>query len=195
MNLNKLLITETIRVLESGGVICYPTETVYGLGCNAFDKKPVSKIYKIKGRVKNKPLIILVKDFKMASKIAYLGKYKEILGKYWPGPLTGVFRAKVKFPRGITKNGKVAIRISSHQFVSELFRRVRFPIISTSANTSGSGETRSIKEITASLKHSMHLLDLVIDIGVLPESLPSTVVDFTKDEPSVLRIGAVEFDA
>jgi len=122
MDLNtESLVKKAADILNNSGIIVYPTETVYGLGGNAFDEKVVRKIFKIKGREAGKPLIVLVKDFEMAESLVDLKNYKDLLKKYWPGPLTGVFKATVVFPEGVvSKEGTVAIRISPHPFVQKL---------------------------------------------------------------------------
>lgn len=184
--------TEVIAILRSGGVIVYPTETVYGLGGNALDEKAVKKVFDIKSREKDKPLIVLVRDLAMADQLANLGNYKQLLKGYWPGALTGIFRAKKKFLIGIiSENGKIALRISSHPFVMNLFKLIDFPLISTSANRSGGESCLDVGQVKKSLGERYKLVDFVFDGGKIPSSLPSTLVDFTVTPPKVLRQGNV----
>lgn len=188
------LVKEASGVLRTGGVIIYPTETVYGLGGNAFDENVVRKIFKIKGREEGRPLIVLVKDFKMAGQVADLGNYEQILKKYWPGPLTGVFKATVVFPEGVvSKEGNIAIRISPHQFVQKVFESIDFPLISTSANRSGDKSSLTVAEARASLGSNYDLVDHTIGCGALSTASPSTVVNFTVFPPKVLRQGTFKF--
>mgnify|MGYP001609127478 CR=1 FL=1 len=185
---------EASSVLRTGGIIVYPTETVYGLGGNALDEDVVSKIFEIKGRGAGKPMIVLVKDFKMAGQVADLGNYKPLLKKYWPGALTGIFRTVAKFPSGIiSREGTVAIRISPHPFVKKLFEFVDFPLISTSANKSGDKNSSTIKEVKKSLGTSSRLVDYFVDWSSLDEAVPSTVVSFISNTPKVLRQGSIIF--
>lgn len=184
--------SEAAAVLKRDGVIIYPTETVYGLGGNAYKETVVGKIFEIKGRRESKPLIVLVKDFSMAEELAETESYKEVLGLYWPGALTGIFRAKRKLPFGVlSREKKVALRISSHPFVANLFKSIDFPLISTSANRSGGKDCLNIKQVKNSLAEKYRLVDLVIDNGILAFSSPSTLVDFTVTPPKVLRQGNV----
>jgi len=188
------LAKEASKVLSGGGVIVYPTETVYGLGGNATDELTVRKIFKIKGREEGKPLIILVKDFVMAGQIGDLGLYRGVLEKYWPGALTGIFKSRSKLPAGIvSKEGTVALRISPHPFVQKLFEFIDFPLISTSANRSGDKNSLSVTAVKNSLGENFNLIGYVIDLGELPSSLPSTLVDFTSTQPRILRQGSISF--
>ncbi len=188
------LAKEASSVIQAGGVIVYPTETVYGLGGNALDEKVVSKTFKIKGREAGKPMIVLVKDFKMAESIADLKNYKDPLKKYWPGPFTGVFNATVVFPEGVaSEEGNIAIRISPHPFIQKLFEFIDFPLISTSANKSGDKNSSTINEVKKSLGARSHLVHYFIDWGSLHTTVPSTVVSFVSNTPKVLRRGSIIF--
>lgn len=188
------LATEASSVIQAGGVIVYPTETVYGLGGNALDEDVVSKIFKIKGREAGKPLIVLVKDFKMAESIADLKNYKSLLNKYWPGPFTGVFKAKTVFPEGVvSEEGNIAIRISPHPVIQKLFEFIDFPLISTSANKSGDKNSSTINEVKKSLGDRSHLVDYFVDWGSLDAAVPSTVISFVSAVPKILRQGSIIF--
>ena len=188
------LTKEAARVLKGGGIIVYPTETVYGLGGNALDEDVVKKIYNIKGREEGKPLIVLVRNLSVAGQLADLGNYKTVLEKYWPGALTGVFNATAKFPVGvISKGGTVALRVSPHPFIQRLFEHIDFPLISTSANRSGDKNSLSIAEAKESLGWEFDLVNGVVDLGNLPKAVPSTVVDFTTIPPKILRRGSINF--
>lgn len=190
------MVTRAAEVLRSGGVILYPTETVYGLGGDATKEEPVRKIFQIKNRDGNKPLIILVKDLEMARDFVDLGPHELALRNYWPGPLSGVFRSKASFPEEVASpEGAVALRISSHPFVIELFKLISFPLVSTSANRSGDQNSLSVEEVRNSLRDAFTLIDFVADGGELPSSPPSTLIDFTKNPPIVLRSGSVLFNS
>jgi len=185
---------ETSCVLSGGGVVVYPTETVYGLGGNARDETVVKKIFEIKGREEGKPMIVLVKDFKMAKDIANLGNYELLLRKYWPGALTGVFKAAINLPDGVvSKEGTVAVRVSPHPFVRNLFEYISFPLISTSANRSGDKNSLTISEVKKSLGAKTNLIDSFVDWGKLYTSIPSTIVSFISGVPKVLRQGSIIF--
>lgn len=187
-------INDIVSFLKKDGIIVYPTETVYGIGGNALCQVVVDKVYQIKDREEGKPLIILVKDLTMAESLAEISRYKSILEKYWPGALTGVFTAKVGLPKGVVSEANtIAMRVSPHPFVKELFTKIDFPLISTSANKSGLSSCLSIKEVKNSLRDTSNLVDEYVDYGILPPSESSTLVDFTRESPSILRQGTVKF--
>lgn len=181
------------KAFFQNGVIVYPTETVYGLGGNALSSDVVERVYQIKGREENKPVIILVKDYSVAASLADVDQYKDILNQYWPGKLTGVFFARKSFPKGvISLNNTIAIRVSPHPFIQALFGYIDFPIISTSANRSGLPSCHSINEVRKSLGETASLVDYYVDYGELPQSSPSTIVNFTQNPPTVLRQGEIK---
>lgn len=186
---------QAVKVLQGGGTIIYPTETVYGLGGNALDWAVIEKIFKIKGREKGKPLIVLVKDFSMAERLCEISRFEGVLKRYWPGALTGIFEARKGLPDGVLKNGKIAIRVSPHPFVGKLFKLIEFPLISTSANRSGGKDCLNIAQVKKSLADRYKLVDFIIDGGELPPSLTSTLIDFTAVPPRVLRQGVVTFSS
>ena len=185
------LLSEAVAILKNGGAIVYPTETVYGLGGNALDQVVVEKIFKIKGRVKNKPLIVLVKDLLMAGELCEVDSFEGVLRRYWPGALTGIFKARKEFPKGVLKNGRVAIRVSPHPVTIKLFKMIDLPLISTSANRSGGENCLDIEQVKKSLGERYKMVDFVIDGGKIPSSPPSTLIDFTVTPPKVLRQGNV----
>jgi len=182
-------------ILKNSGVIIYPTETVYGLGGKATSNQVIERIYRIKGRDKSKPLIILVRDFVMARGLAKIEPFEGLLKGYWPGALTGIFVAKNNLPSGIVSGeGKIAVRISSHPFVKSLFKMINFPLISTSANRSGEPNCLTIEAAKKSLGEKFSLVDYSVDFGELPDVPPSTLVDFTVHPAKILRQGSVVFE-
>jgi L-threonylcarbamoyladenylate synthase len=186
------VLDKASRILKNGGVILYPTETLYGLGANALDEVAVSKIFKIKKRDINKPLSVLVRDMQMAKKIACIDSKAElILNKIWPGPVTIVLRKKDLLPYVVTAGGEtVAVRISSNLFVQSLMSRLDFPIISTSANFSGEDNLISSQEIGSIFSHSEYSPDIFIDAGDLNSDKPSAIIDLTDiKNPRIVRMG------
>jgi len=179
-------------VLERGAVMLYPTETVYGLGCDVRNEKALAKIYVLKGRPMGKPFIVLVKDLRMAKRIARFSLAAERLArKFWPGPLTLVLRTRKGALLGRYFQRTVALRVSPHPFVRKLFRHIGFPLVSTSANRSGKQPAHSVRELRRQLGARMRKIDMIIDAGMLPRRRPSTVVDLTGAAPKLLREGAV----
>lgn len=167
----------------------YPTETCYGLGCSAFDKESIKKIYKIKKRDSNKPLIILVNSIKMWKSIAKVSKKAlKIAEDYWPGALTIVQPKKKNIPEVLTKD-EVAVRWSPHPVPNALIKRLNnTPIVSTSANLSGGKNPYKISDIPYSI---IDEVDEVIDNGKLIHNPPSTVIKVINDEVIILRRGSV----
>jgi L-threonylcarbamoyladenylate synthase len=185
------LINEAVEVLSSGGVVLYPTDTVYGLGANIFNKKAVEKIYHIKNRDYFKPLSVCVSSIENVFLIADVrSKYINLVSERLPGPFTFVFYKKEAVPDYFAKNRKIGVRIPEDIISRELTQN--FPITSTSANLAGETTLKTPKEIINQLNKGV---DFVIDAGPLKQSLSSTVIDLTKKEPHILREGSGDFSS
>lgn len=180
-----------IEVLRSDGVLAYPTETFYGLGVLAFSRKAVEKIYALKRRDRGKPISIIVADMAMAEKVAdsIPSAAKKLAKEFWPGPLTVVLKAKPVFPADVPgPGGSIAMRVPGVAWLRSLVRRLGSPLTATSANVSGAGEISDPREIIRLFRDKV---DLIIDGGLTPGGLPSTIVDLTSGRLRVLRAGAV----
>ncbi len=189
--LSKSNIELTVRILQKGGIVVYPTETVYGLGTLATHEKGIKDIFIIKQRSYQKPLPILIgKKDHLSKWVKYIPERAVLLiDKFWPGPLTILFEASHRLPKTLLGGSdKVAIRLSSHPFLQLLFDIIEIPLVTTSANLSGHPPTYTIKEAFSQLGDQV---DLYIDSGRLEYSLPSTIVDITGKEPKILREGAI----
>lgn len=184
---------KTASALKSGGVIVYPTETLYGVGALATNEDSVEKVFSVKGRLHGKPIPILVKDEKMLAEFAEItGRASALVDKFLPGPLTLILKQRRNLPALITAGtGKVAVRISRHPFVNRLFDLIDDPITSTSANISGNENLFSFDEVYKAFKYKV---DLIIDSGNLPPSKGSTIVDFTATPPVIIREGDISKD-
>ena len=193
LNNTEKILNNAAEILKSGGVIIYPTDTLYGLGANALNEDAVLKIQKIKNQDRNKPISIIVRDLKMVRKIACLdSKVEKILNKIWPGPITVVLRKKDIVSDILTGNGEtVAIRIPNNKFISELMKKIDFPITATSANISGENNLLKSKEIINKFKKAKFAPDLFIDAGDIKNPTASTIVDLTTGIPKILRVGIV----
>lgn len=189
----KEAIGEAAEAIKNGKVIIYPTDTVYGLGANAFDEDAIKKIFEIKGRDFNKPISIIVRDIEMAKEVASFGRNTEkILEKIFPGPVTVIlFKKKVLSEILTGGTEKIGLRIPDCKFTRILMENLDFPITTTSANISGEGASGNISEILSQFKNKKTKPDLVIDAGALPKSSSSTVIDLTGPEPKILRTGPV----
>ena len=195
LNLNNTekVLNNATRILKKGGVVVYPTDTLYGLGVNAFNEDAIIKIQKTKEQDRNKPISVIVKDLKMARKIACIdSKVEKILNKIWPGPITIVLRKKDVVSDILTGNGEtVAIRIPDNEFILALMKKIDFPITATSANTSGEKDLLKSKEIVAKFKFAKTKPDLFIDNGDIKNPTASTIIDLTTTIPKIIRTGIV----
>ena len=182
-------VKEAVEILKKGGVIIAPTDTVYGLICDATNKKAVEKIFKIKKRSKSKPLPIFVKDIKMAKNLTELSfEQEKFLKKVWPGKTTVVLKrkkSKIKL-YGVAKD-TIALRVPKHKVISYLLSAIGRPLAQTSANISGQPASSNIKEVLRQFGSQKIKLDLIIDDGNLPKSKPSKIIDLTVWPPKILR--------
>jgi L-threonylcarbamoyladenylate synthase len=196
LNLNNNIeevLNKSAEILKNGKVIVYPTDTLYGLGANALNEDAVLKIYRIKKQDRNKPISVIVKDIKMARRIACIdSKVGKILERIWPGPITVVLRKKDIVPYILTGNSEtVAIRIPDNEFISALMEKIDFPITATSANISGENNLLKSKEIIDKFKKAKFAPDLFIDAGDLKNPTASTIIDLTTPVPKIIRVGIV----
>ena len=177
-------------VLNSGGIIIYPTETLYGLGALAVDEESVNNIFSIKGRIHGNPIPILVRDKEMLSEyVVVTDEANRLIEKFLPGPLTLVLKEKKNLPHFISAGtGNIAIRISRHAFVRRLFDFLSKPITSTSANISGRENLLSFDEIYETFKSKV---ELIVDSGNIPQSKGSTVIDLTVNPALLIREGDI----
>ena len=178
-------------ILNGGGVIVYPTETLYGIGSLATKNSSIRKIFEIKKRGAGKPLLTLVKDSAMIRKFFEIREdHIQLYEKCKGSPLTIILNQKFSFPDELSAGtGKVGVRISSNEFVTKLFEHIDVPLVSTSANISDEDNIRSIREIIDQFNHKV---DLIIDSGNLPVSKGSTILDLTVNPPVIIREGDIK---
>lgn len=171
-------IDEIARLISEGGVIVYPTDTVYGLGGNALSRDVVDRIYSIKRREKSKPVSIAMSKDMLSSYVEISLRERILIDKYLPGKYTLILRKKrgISLPEEVAPEGKVGVRVPDHPFVEFLFERIDFPIVSTSANISGEKPPSTVEEAMSQLGDAV---DLYVDWGKLPGT-PSRVIDLTK---------------
>lgn len=178
------VIEEAIKVMAHGGVVLYPTDTVYGLGVNIFNRKAVRRIYDIKKRSLMKPLSIIVSSKDAISHVANLRtRDKTYVDKFLPGPYTLILNKTKIVPRVVTSGLKhVGVRIPDNEIacrISDLF-----PVTTTSANLSDHEVCETPDEILDQLNHDV---DLVIDVGKLKRNKPSTIINLTSEKPIILE--------
>lgn len=186
-------ISKAAEVLRSGGVILYPTDTVYGLGVDATSVEALRKIFGIKGRSTGNPMSVVVGSLKAAEPyVAVNGSARKLAKAFWPGPLTIVLRKKESLPPELTGDREtLGLRVPNNLFCLALAREFGMPYTTTSANKAGTGDCRSVEEVRTSLGKSFDHIDLVIDGGTLAAAMPSTVVDVTGAKLKILREGAI----
>ncbi|MEE8207118.1 MAG: L-threonylcarbamoyladenylate synthase [Nitrospinaceae bacterium] len=181
-------------VLNSGGVIAFPTDTFYGLGANPFNPDALSKIFQIKQRPADKPLLILIHSIDQLEDLTQevTENARKLMEHFWPGPLTLIFKAALSLPDALTAGtGTIGIRLQDHPFTSKLLETLGRPLTAPSANISGMGELTTAQQVENSL---VEKLELIVDGGPAPGGKPSTVLDTTTNPPTLLREGAVSGD-
>jgi len=185
-------IEEAAKLVLEGRLIAYPTDTVYGLGCNPFDSDAVDRLVKAKERLKSS-LPILVSSLKEAKRLGeFSGLAAALANRFWPGPLTLVVRPRSNFPARITGDTLlVGLRIPNHETAIRLIKECGGALIGTSANISGRPSLRTAKEVLRELEGRV---DLVVDGGPASLGRESTVVRVLGDESTVLRDGAISRD-
>jgi tRNA threonylcarbamoyl adenosine modification protein (Sua5/YciO/YrdC/YwlC family) len=167
--------------LKRGKVIVYPTDTIYGLGCSALNKKAISKIYRIKNREKEKPLLVLISDFKMLAKYFKVDKKQlAYLRKIWPGKVSVILDKKALLSNDISAGlSSAAVRLPKSQFLTKMIKELDAPIISTSLNISGEKHLESLDNLTEYFKKQEP--DLIIDAGII-KGKPSKLIDLRNAE-------------
>jgi L-threonylcarbamoyladenylate synthase len=194
------VIEATTAVLAAGGLVIFPTETVYGAGVDATNQAAVDKLLAYKSRREGKPLSVAVTSQAMAEQYVELNEQAKTLYKqFLPGPVTVVSKGRGKLAQGVESEfGTVGVRIPAYPLLLELLNHYQKPITATSANGSGKKRPYSIQDIFDELSEKQKgLIDLVLDAGVLPKNEPSTVIDTSHSAPVVMRAGAISggFDA
>lgn len=191
-------VERAVNVLKEGGVLVFPTETTYGLGCDPRNKQALGKIYRIKGRDQSKALPLVACSPEQVERFfSYPEQAARVASKYWPGPLTILLEPidmNVRRQMPVFKDGLAAVRVSSHPLVQALACTYGFPLTATSANLSGQKACLSADEVIGSFQDLSkdRQPDLVIDGGILSESEPSTLIKVEDDGSiSVLRQGAI----
>jgi L-threonylcarbamoyladenylate synthase len=187
-------ITRGASIVKNGGVIVFPTDTLYGIGCNPYDEKAVDKIFKIKNRDKINPLPILASSVVDIERIALLGKTAKKLAQiYWPGALTIIVPLIDKKISYNLRSGKmnIGVRVPNNICTLSLLKDCKY-LTGTSANKSGEAGCKSFSEVLSS---SLRGFDAILDGGEVDERVQSTIVDLTGQHPRVIREGAIETQA
>lgn len=185
-------ISEALSILRSGGLVAFPTDTVYGLGCLAFDRKAVESIYIAKDRPVEKAIPVLVAEIMDTEKIVTeFPPIPRILAlRFWPGPLTCILPKKPTLPEAVSATSTIGVRIPDEVTARVLLRNAG-PMAVTSANISGQPSPSTAEEVFEQLNGR---IPLIIDGGKTPGGLPSTVIDCLSDEFKILREGPISAD-
>jgi L-threonylcarbamoyladenylate synthase len=185
-------IEKAIDVFKNDGIVIFPTDTAIGIGCRIDAVESVKKVFNIKKRDYNKPLLVLVDSIEMAKKYVSIPKevQEKILDKYWPGGLTVFLKCDIKKVPSVVRSGaeSLAVRLPNHKIISDVIKKVGVPIIATSANFSGDPTSYFISEID---KELLSKADFVLD-GECTYKKESTIIDCTVEPYKIIREGAVE---
>lgn len=179
------------EVLRSRDVLVYPTETAYGIGCDARNRAAIKKIYTIKGRDEKKPVALIASSLAMVRRFFVLdGGALRLAQLFWPGPLTLILPVKDSNIQRALGLSRVGVRVSSHDISCALSRSIGAPIVSTSANKSGGEMCYSLKEVEQSFESDLDIF--AVDGGKLKKRKASTLVTCDGDSCEILRQGSIK---
>ena len=173
-----------VREISNGEIIIYPTDTVWGVGCDAFNQNAVDKLFRLKEK-KEPGVSIILNNKEQIKDFCIINEYvTNISDNFLPGPITLILKAKKEFAKGVTRNGNIGIRIPKHKISLELAKKT--PIITTSANKHGEEIAKNIEEAKKIFGEECVYID-----GEAPEGIESTIIDMTKEKPKIKRVGAL----
>jgi len=186
---NPASIQTALELLRDGEIVAFPTDTVYGLGANAFYSPGIIKLFEAKGRDANKAIAVLIGDIEQINMLTdQINENAVILAKkFWPGGLTIVLPKKIELPELLSAGNSIGIRMPNHPVAIELLREFG-PIAATSANLSGKTNPQDAHDVLQQLNNRV---PLILDGGKCPGGIPSTVIDCSTDEIQILRAGAI----
>ncbi len=187
-------LAQIVSEILNGKVLVFPTETSYGLGCDATNQQSVDKIFKIKGRTDDKPLLVVVDSVESAKKYLCWNKTLEKLAqKYWPGPLTIVGEyVGGNLAKGVVgKDNTIAVRVSAFPLIQSITSKIHRPLVATSANLAGEPSLFDSQEIVKVFSDKENMPDIILNYGVLPKSEPTTLVSVIGNKIKILRQGSV----
>ena len=182
-------IRKSVGIIENGGVIIFPTDTVYGIGCNPYDANAVKKIYEIKSREKIKSLPVLASSIEIVKQISTIDEFTEnIIKKYWPGPLTLILKLKDKnLKKSLNLEDKIAVRIPNSECTLKLLNKCNL-LVGTSANVSGDSSFTDPQECMKNVKN----YDVFVDGGTITSKGESTIIEIENEKIRIIREGALK---
>ena len=185
------IIKRAGKIIKNNGVVIFPAQYLYGVAVNALNQKAVKKVFDLKQRPLNNPILILIHDQSQLSDLVQSipASAKKLMEAFWPGNLTIVFEAKKNIPRLLTANtGKIGVRIPAHPVARALVKYINVPITGTSANLSGQQGCSKPSELNQFI---IGQADLILNAGRLKGGAGSSIVDVTSSKISILRAGAI----
>ena len=182
-------IKKADEIIESGGVVIFPTDTVYGIGCNPYNANAVKKIYEIKSREKIKSLPVLASSIQIVKEISIIDEFTEkIIKKYWPGPLTLILKLKDKnLKKSLNLEDKIAVRIPNSECTLKLLNKCNL-LVGTSANISGDSSFTNPQECMKNVKN----YDVFVDGGTITSKGESTIIEIENEKIHIIREGALK---
>ena len=177
-------IGEARKELQNGNIIIYPTDTVWGMGCDPFNQKAIDQLFNIKGK-KLEGLSVMFDNIEKIYDVCETNKAsKKIIKEFLPGPVTLIMKSKEKFAKGVMRNGNIAVRIPMNETSIQLAKEM--PVVTTSANLHGEDIAKDIEDVKEIFGNSCFYLD-----GEKPKGIESTIIDLTGNKPEITRIGAL----
>jgi len=184
-------IEKASQIVSRGGIVIFPTDTVYGIGCNPYNKEAVKKIYKIKSRDIMKSVPVLTYSIETAEKIVEFDQFtKKIVEKFWPGPLTVILKVTdKKIKESLNLENKIAIRVPDHKCTLELLKKCNF-LVGTSANISGDAPYTDPDKCLKNLEN----YDVFVDGGIITSKGESTIIEIENEQIKIIREGSLTKD-
>jgi L-threonylcarbamoyladenylate synthase len=184
-------IKKTSQIIEKGGIVVFPTDTVYGIGCNPYNENSVKKIYEIKSRTELKSLPVLAYSLDVVKEIALIDEFTEkIIEKYWPGPLTLILElTDQKLKKSLNLENKIAVRIPDSKCTLKLLEKCRL-LVGTSANISGNSSYTNPDECIKNIKN----YDIFLNGGIITSKGESTIIEIEDKEIKIIREGTLKIE-
>ena len=189
VNCNGKGIEKTAQIIEKGGIVIFPTDTVYGIGCNPYNENAVKEIYKIKSRTKLKSLPVLAYSLDIVKQITLIDEFTEkIIKKYWPGPLTLILElTDQKLKKSLNLQNKIAVRIPDSKCTLKLLEKCGL-LVGTSANISGNSSYTNPNECIKNIKN----YDIFLNGGTITSKGESTIIEIENEKIKMIREGALK---
>jgi len=190
----QMVVEKSAEVLQKGGVLVYPTDTIYGLGGDPFQPVVVERIYTIKGRDFQKPIHVLIGSLEVLSQLVdnVPGVAQKLMDAFWPGPLTIIFKVKTTVQgRFLAPDHTIGVRLPDHAFCRQLSVALAKPILSTSANLSGGENPLSLEDVPPEIQQAA---DVLVDEGRTQQPVPSTIVKVSNHHMQLIRKGGIPLE-